>query len=128
MTVYLLHFDQPLPRGISSQGRPVSVRHYIGYTEDLVGRILEHSETTWSPLPEPVVTDAGKRVTGRTHGPGATLMGVVNSRNIPWRLVRTWDGADQHFESRIKHRKKAPSLCPVCNPRAYRLAQQEQTS
>jgi hypothetical protein len=125
MTVYLLHFDQPLPRGVSRFGTQLQAGHYIGWTDDLVGRILDHSETTWSPLSKPVVMEDGRVITGVTHGKGATLMGVVNSRNIPWRLARTWDGADQNFESRIKHRKATPRLCPICNPQAHRLAKEQ---
>jgi len=48
MTVYLLHFDQPLPRGVSKNGTSLYAGHYTGWTDDLVGRILEHSETTWT--------------------------------------------------------------------------------
>jgi hypothetical protein len=116
MTVYLLHFDQPLPRGVSSKGTPLQAAHYIGWTDDLAGRILDHSETTWEPLDEPIVTEDGKKIAGVTHGNGATLMGVVNSKGISWRLARTWDGADHIFEIWLKHQKKAPQFCPICNP------------
>lgn len=120
MTVYLLHFDQPLPRGVSRKGTPLQAAHYIGWTDDLVGRILDHSETTWESLPEPVITDDSKKITGITHGKGATLMGVANARGIQWRLARTWDGADRTFERTLKNYKNAPKLCPVCNPSGCR--------
>ena len=126
MTVYLLHFKRPLPRGRSKNGTLLKAGHYMGWTDDLVGRILEHSETTWSPLPEPVVTEDGRKITGVKHGAGARLMGVVNSKGISWELARTWDGADQTAESRLKNRKEAPRLCPKCNPEAYRYAKEIQ--
>lgn len=127
MTVYLLHFDQPLSRGVSRKGTPLQAGHYLGETDDLVGRILEHGDTTWEPLEEPIITEDGGKVSGITHGQGATLMGVVNSKGISWRLVRTWDGAGRHFESYLKkHYKNSRLLCPDCNPRAAHYAKEIQ--
>jgi len=117
MTVYLLHLERPLSRGISPTGQPLVAGHYIGWTDDLVGRLDDHVSTTWQPLPEPVIEN-GKRRRGEKHGNGATFMGFVNFMKIQWRLARTWDGADPSFEKKLKDYKKAPYLCPVCNPNA----------
>ncbi len=120
MTVYLLHLNQPLPRGMQN-GKPRFSGHYIGFTEDLVGRLLEHGETTWTRLDEPVVTEDGKKITGVKHGSGATFMGVVNARGITYQLARIWEEADQAFERRLKNYKKPKRFCPVCNPNAMNL-------
>jgi hypothetical protein len=126
MTVYLLHLDEPLPRGVSVNGTELTAGHYMGAAEDLITRLDEHVRTTWERLEEPIKLDDGSIITGVTHGPGATFMGVVNSHGIPWRLARTWQG-DYELEKKLKSRKEAPRLCPICNPQALNLAK-EQTS
>jgi len=118
MSVYLIHLEKPLARGVSPDGQALKAGHYIGYTEDLVGRILDHGDTTWEPLDEPVTLEDGRICTGAKHGPGATFMGVANTRGIGYELARTWEGpgADRMFERRLKNYKNAPRLCPVCDP------------
>ena len=74
MTVYLIHLDEPLPCGVGRNGKPKYSSHYLGFAEDLVGRLLEHKETTWEPFDEPVVLESGEKVTGVKHGPGAVFM------------------------------------------------------
>lgn len=124
MTVYLLHLDQPLSRGVSPNGTPLKAGHYIGYAEDLIERIDEHASVMWKPLDEPETTDDGRKVLGVKHGNGSRFMGVVNYHGVNWRLARVWEGdsADRSFERQLKNRKKAPLLCPICNPNAMRLA------
>ena len=39
MTVYLLHLDTPLPRGISKRGTVLTCGHYLGSTDDLDQRL-----------------------------------------------------------------------------------------
>ncbi len=97
MTVYLLHLNQPLPRGVNSSGTALEAGHYIGYTDDLLRRILEHAE-----------------------GHGARFMQVCHERQIDFALARTWEGkgADRSFERRLKNYKKAHLLCPICDPDA----------
>lgn len=87
MTVYLLHLKHPLAHA----------RHYLGWTDDLVGRLLQH----------------GTRQ-------GARLLEVAAERGITWTLARTWEGegATRTFERRLKNNKHTPRLCPVCNPNA----------
>ena len=119
MTCYLLHLQQPLSRGVSPSGTALVAGHYIGYTNDLISRIDAHVSTSWQPLPEPVVEN-GKRRRGEKKGAGATFMGFVNFMHIEWKLARTWDGADQAAEKKLKNYKNAPMLCPDCDPNALK--------
>ncbi len=65
-------------------------QHYLGFTDDLASRLEAHAA-----------------------GHGARLMSVINSAGITWRCVRTWQG-DRKLERKLKNRKEAPALCPVC--------------
>ncbi len=67
-------------------------QHYIGFTRDLDRRLTDH-----------------------LCGMGARLMEVCFERGIEWKLARTWPG-DRELERRLKNRKEAPALCPICNP------------
>lgn len=109
MTVYLLHFNQPLPRGVSKKGTPLTADHYIGYTDDLVGRILAHFE-------------------GKSNA--ARIMQVLKERGITFSFARSWDGllASRGFERRLKRYGKARLLCPICNPKALNNMQLEYVS
>jgi len=62
MTVYLLHFEQPISSNHTTQ-------HYLGYASDLDARLNQHRA-----------------------GQGARLVQVAQERRIGWRLVRTWAG------------------------------------
>lgn len=105
MTVYLLHLKTPMPRGVSATGTPLQAGHYIGYTEDLVGRMMEHAE-----------------------GRGARFTQVCVERGIDFSLVRTWDGMGRAFERMLKTKiKNAPWLCPVCTPNAFKHMKTEST-
>ena len=128
LIVYLFHLEKPLSRGVSAKGKQLQAGHYIGITKDLVGRILDHGDSTWEPLDEPVTLEdgpavphplRGKRIrTGTKHGNGSTFLAVCNARGIAYELVRTWSGpgVDRTFERRLKNLKNSPKLCPVCNP------------
>lgn len=74
--------------------QPVSknhtTQHYLGFSEDLDMRLFQH-----------------------LHYPAPRLMQVVKERRIRWALARTWEG-DRHFERKLKNRKNAPQLCPIC--------------
>lgn len=89
-TVYLLCFAE---HGIpSSPGR--EARHYLGWTRlDAEDRLAQHLAGRGSPLVKAVVD---------RHGPNVVT------------LVRTWPGADRHYERALKRRREAPRLCPAC--------------
>ena len=91
LVVYLLHFEAPL--GDASNPR-AQAQHYLGSAVDLEARLEEHH-----------------------RGTGARIMQVVEERRISWRVVRTWEG-DRQLERRLKRRKNAPRLCPMCSGRA----------
>lgn len=84
-TVYLIHFNSKYKHA----------QHYIGSTEqDLAARLAEHHATRWELLAQPVIVDhrdgtQGIKI-GQAHGKGATLLGVLNSLNIGFEVVRTW--------------------------------------
>ncbi len=65
--------------------------HYIGWTRDLDSRLEEHRA-----------------------GRGARLLQVCKEAGIGFVLARTWRG-DRNMERRLKNRKEAPRLCPICN-------------
>ncbi len=94
-TVYLLHFDQPIPKGIRARdGQPLTARHYLGSTSNLDARLAAHES-----------------------GQGANFTRVVRERGINWTLAATWTG-DRVTERYWKNRKNAPRLCPMCRARA----------
>ena len=74
--------------------RPISDRHtaqhYVGWAKYLPARALAHM-----------------------RGQGARLTQVAAERNIGFVIARTWPG-DRTYERKIKDRKNAPKLCPLC--------------
>lgn len=72
--------------------------HYIGYYSNPL-RIAHHRE-----------------------GDGATFTAVAVSLGLELVVARTWPGMDRTFERKLKNRKEAPKLCPLCNPAAMRRA------
>lgn len=109
--VYIIHFEQKLGRA----------GHYCGYTaKGIRARIASHRETTWTPLPEPVRLDDGRVIAGEKHGPGALLMGVINSKGIAWEVARIIRNATRKDERKIKNTKHIARYCPICNPNAER--------
>lgn len=103
MTVYLLHLDKPLMRGTSPAGKALQAGHYIGWTADLIQRMFEHVD-----------------------GKGSRFTRVCVLRGVDFSLARVWEGAqfDRRFERRVKSYKKAPRLCPICNPQALNCLQE----
>lgn len=81
-TVYLLHFDKPHQHA----------RHYIGWAQDLEGRLKHHAA-----------------------GSGAKLTGAAAKAGVKWVVARTWENADRNFERVLKRKKAAPTLCSVCS-------------
>lgn len=71
-------------------------QHYIGYTKDINARLIIH----WK-------------------GNGSPLLKAVKKAGIKYSVVRMWGDADGNFERKLKKRKKARELCPICNPKSY---------
>lgn len=68
-------------------------RHYIGFCRSYAG--LE------------------TRFEYHSRGQGSRLLRAVGTG---WKLVRLWKGS-RDDERRLKNRKEAPALCPVCSPK-----------
>ena len=90
-SVYLLHFEQPIPRGTSPRGTALICGHYLGYASRLHERLARHKA-----------------------GNGARLMSVLHERGIAWALARTWSKGTRNLERRLKRRHNLPKLCPIC--------------
>jgi putative endonuclease len=85
--VYLLHFDQP----IGNLANPHAMaQHYLGHADRLDRRALQH-------------------LTGR----GAKITQALHRQGIGFVIARTWPGS-RSFERKLKNRKAAPRLCPIC--------------
>ena len=67
-------------------------KHYTGYAEDIERRVAENI--------------AGK---------GAHLCAVALAAGCKITLVRTWPDQSRTFERKLKNRKNAPRLCPICH-------------
>lgn len=87
--VYLIHLHQQLNRGSRRDRR--SVKHYLGYCHDLAARIQAHE-----------------------CGRGSKFMACVRRVGIGFEVVRVWHG-DLALEKRLKGRKRAALLCPICS-------------
>jgi hypothetical protein len=84
--VYLLHFAERISPKHTTQ-------HYLGYGDSLARRTAE-------------------QLSGGSAA--ARLPQVAAERGIAAVVARTWPGATRADERRLKNRKDAPSLCPVC--------------
>lgn len=94
--VYLLHFEEPI-----SPGRHTA-QHYLGHADDLAARIQTHQR--------------GRRYNAQGHPTGcARIVEVAHERGNQFRVARVWRGGYE-LERRLKGRKAAPRLCPICNP------------
>ena len=71
--------------------------HYLGSTENLNARLAEHRA-----------------------GRGARLLAVIGEAGIGWQVARTWEDATRNDESKLKHAKMTPRLCPLCNADALK--------
>lgn len=79
--VYLIHFNRPYKHA----------RHYLGYADNLDGRIKHHRE-----------------------GNGANFMRVVTEAGISWDVSRVWEGEGRDFERKLKNGHNVAHYCPVC--------------
>lgn len=84
--VYLLHFHTPYRHA----------RHYVGWTDDLDRRLIEHQT-----------------------GQGSRLLFVAVNAGVTFELARTWSGS-RKLERRIKTLGAGTRVCPLCSPRAMR--------
>lgn len=67
-------------------------QHYIGFVEkNLKQRIQRHRD-----------------------GQGARILRAANAAGINWEVVRVWEDADKTFERKLKNKKNASKLCPLC--------------
>jgi hypothetical protein len=89
-TIYLIHFHKQ----IGSEHPRGKALHYMGWSENLFNRLDQHAV-----------------------GQGSAIMRYLNQVGIGWRLVRTWIGT-RDDERRLKNRKNARQLCPICTPGA----------
>lgn len=92
--VYLIHFESPIGNPDSPHG---TAQHYLGTTTDLERRLSNHRSGTSTKC--------------------SRIMAAVNEKGIPWALARTWErpeGDGYEYERKLKARKKASQLCPIC--------------
>jgi predicted GIY-YIG superfamily endonuclease len=82
--VYLLHFNEPL---LQKKGKYAG--HYIGLTNNVAKRLGTHA--------------AG-------NGNGLVKAAMARGKVV---VVRLWE-QDGHFERKLKRRKNARRLCPIC--------------
>ncbi len=88
MTVYLLHYTQPIGNTANPRG---TAQHYLGSTNDLERRLTQH--------------EAGKS--------GAGIVRAFVAAGVTFVLARTWEGGKQE-ERKLKNWHKARQLCPIC--------------
>jgi hypothetical protein len=86
-TVYLIHFDRPIGNPNNPRGH---AQHYIGYSDNLAERLLDHAK-----------------------GQGSAIMAYLAQTGIGWLVTRTWMGG-RTFERKLKNRKNAKAICPIC--------------
>ncbi len=85
---YLIHLESPIG---NPDNKRAQAQHYIGVTKNLTSRIKRHK-----------------------IGQGAAMLRAANNRGIRWAVVRTWDNGNRAMEKKLKARKNAKQLCPVC--------------
>jgi len=86
--VYLIHLEEKLKHS----------QHYLGFVdggEDRLQSRLEYHRT----------------------GKGSKFLKAVSEKGINFSVVRTWVDGDRNFERKLKNRKNAKHLCPICNPK-----------
>ena len=91
-TVYMLCFSEPYTGTPAKPGnKPQTVQHYLGI----------------SPV------SLSRRLAAHRAGNGARLVAVVMAAGGGFELARTWPPAPG-LERRLKNRKKAREMCPLC--------------
>lgn len=100
MSCYLLHFSKPYvgTRRNPNAKRVQVVNHYIGYAErDPYERIAQHQQ-----------------------GHGARLTQVAVQAGIKLIPAQIWMSGTRKDERKLKNRKNAAKLCPICQDRDNR--------
>lgn len=69
--------------------------HYLGWAQDVPKRLARHRS-----------------------GQGARLIAVILAAGNDFVLARTWPGADKAMERKLKKRRNAKFLCPICRGEA----------
>lgn len=92
MSVYLIHFDKPLAHA----------QHYMGFADGdetkIAARLKRHRKNR-----------------------GSALMAAVNAAGINYDVVRVWPDYTRDDERKLKNRKKARELCPVCKENKLKI-------
>ena len=71
-------------------------KHYIGWASNIRNRLTHHRA-----------------------GQGARMLQVCVERGITFNVVRVWPHAARAWERKLKNRKNAKILCPICNPCSF---------
>ena len=82
--VYLLHFDKKYHHA----------QHYIGFCDG-----KDNLES---------------RMECHRNGRGAKLIKAITQAGIKFQIARIWENGDRNFERKLKNRKKAKCLYPIC--------------
>jgi len=99
--VYLIHFEDPIRATRKSKHY---AQHYIGYTADVEQRFDRHQK-----------------------GHGSLLIKAAKSRDIGFKIVRTWEGGRQE-ERQLKRQKNALRYCPICSQKSFQDIDKNLTS
>lgn len=67
--------------------------HYIGYSKDEL---------------------FDKRIECHKNNRGACILTALNKKRITWEVAREWPNEDGNFERKLKNKKNAKLLCPIC--------------
>jgi hypothetical protein len=65
---------------------------------------------------QPALFPQASRREQHLTGRGAGLTQVLKKRGIGFTIARIWPG-DRRFKCKLKNRKDAPRLCPICRAR-----------
>lgn len=108
MTVYLIHLEEAVGKAQTDEeraanGLPPRVRafkkvsrHYIGATADNSAEALH------------------ERLHTHYAGHGSKFLAAAREQGIRFTVAKVWPEGDFELERKLKNRKNAPKLCPVC--------------
>lgn len=85
-TIYLLHFSRKYHHA----------GHYIGFVRGNTRAAVED------------------RLERHRSGDGARLLAVITQAGITFECVRIWENVSRDFERKLKKRKCANRMCPIC--------------